>query len=42
MLQSLKPIDNLFFSVIIEDKIFCQELLQVILDNATRIYRFKF
>ena len=35
--KSLKPIDDIFFSVIIEDKDFCQELLQVILDDPNLI-----
>jgi len=39
-LQSLKPIDDLFFAVIIEDKVFCQELLQVILDDPNLIVEY--
>ena len=40
MLQSLRPIDDLFFAIIIEDKVFCQELLQVILDDPNLIVEY--
>ena len=34
-IQKMRPIDDTFFEVLIEDKLVCQEILRIVMEDAS-------